>query len=119
LYGLPADFDASAFVGSSLEQISFSANTVDMSFASDMAITAETTFVYSICGPPHELENLSPPVRESRVMRLIGETVRSAQGWTDGTLVLTFVNGDVLSFYDDTKLYESYRIRVGNHEFVI
>jgi hypothetical protein len=41
VYGLPKDFDGSMFIGRTVELISFSVNTIHISFDGDVSITIE------------------------------------------------------------------------------
>lgn len=50
MYGLPSDFDASIFVGRELQQVSFTVNTVHLTFDGDVAITLESSFVFQMDG---------------------------------------------------------------------
>lgn len=117
--GLPSGFDSSRLVGCTLEQLSFSVNTVHLSFSSDVSITIEAYFSHSIPGDAGGSKPTQVPLRESRLMKLAGESIESAQASSDGTLRLTFTNGQRLVFYDDTPEYEAYRIRLGEEEIVV
>jgi hypothetical protein len=59
------------------------------------------------------------PVAGSRLMRLIGARVQAAKGDVDGTLTLTFDDGQILECLDDSDQYESYQIRNGTNETVV
>jgi len=118
MYGLPADFDASVFVGRELEQVCFSVNTIRFDFDGDIAITATSSIVLTLSAGT-EPEQQAPPVVASRVMALVGRKVRSAQSHTDGTLRLCFEGGGSLTYRDDMKSYESYYIRIADKEIVV
>lgn len=119
MYGLASEFDASRLVGCTLENVSFSVNTVHLSFAKDVAITIEACFMHSIPGEVGGSKPMRVPLRESRLMQLAGESIDSAQATLDGTLSLTFSNGHRLELYDDTPQYEAYRLRLGQDEIVV
>ena len=119
MYGLPSGFDASRFVGRSLEQISFSANTIHLSFDEAVCITIESSFAHSTREHVSHAERMSVPVSESRLMQLLGESIEFAEGAADGTLILRFTNGQALACFDDTPMYEAYRIRFGDEEIVV
>jgi hypothetical protein len=52
-------------------------------------------------------------------MQLLGESVESAVATDDGTLSLNFTNGQTFECYDDTPMFESYRMRFGDEEIVV
>jgi len=117
MYGLPTAFDASRFVRLTLEQVSFTINTVHLSFSDDVSITLESSFEHlAKDGKPRRL---AVPVTESQLMQLLGESVESAHASTDGTLSLRFGDGQALTCYDDAPMYEAYRLRFGDEEIVV
>lgn len=116
MYGLPENFDPLCFVQKTLEQISFTANTMHLSFCDDVSITVESCFVYS---SGRNTERTCVPVQVSGVMQLIGESVTNAAKDSKGSLVLIFSNGHSFTCLDDTKMYESYRLRFGGEEIVV
>lgn len=120
MYGLPKDFDASFFVGLEVQQVAFSANTLDVSFESNISVTLESSYEYrTLQQGERVVESGSIPVVESRLMRLTGQRVASADAFMNGTLTLRFASGDELTFLDDNPNYESYRIsRDGDETFV-
>jgi hypothetical protein len=118
MYGLPADFDASIFIGRELVQVSFTTNTVHLVFDGDIAITVESSFVLQH-SPGTEAVKQAPPVESSSLMALVGRQVRSAHADTDGTLTLRFDGGGTLACLDDSKDYESYHIRLLGKEIVV
>jgi len=118
MYGLPATFDASVFVGVQLMQLSFSANTVNLIFEPEIVVTIEAAFVVS-AGAGLQPVQYSPPVQFSDLMTLIGEHVVVATGSVDGTLVLEFDNGGRIVCLDDSVHYESYRIRANGLDLVV
>ena len=113
MYGLPSGFDASRFVGCMLEQVSFSVNTIHLSFSKNASITTESCFAHSLPGEACDSGRAHVPVCDSRLMQLLGESIECAEASSDGTLSLRFANGHRLVFYDDTPQYEAYRIRLG------
>lgn len=119
MYGLPAGFDTSRLLGCTLTQVSFSENTVHLSFTNDFSITIESSFSHSKPGRLSDVERSRVPVRESQLMQLLGESVDSAHASADGTLRLGFSNGHVLACFDDTPLYEAYRIKLGDEEIIV
>src|SRR5688572_5085924 len=100
MYGLPPDFDASPFVGCTLECVSFSENTIHFSFDRNVSVTVTSAFDH-IQNTYANGEPLSVPVQESQLMQLTGHSVQMAEGSEDGTLTLVFTNGQQLIVYDD------------------
>jgi len=119
MYGLPAGFDGSRLVGRTLEQVSFTTNTIHFSFDDDVSITLESSLLHSRPGEPADSGRMRVPVRDSRLMQLVGMAVRSVDGSSDGTLSLTFTNDHRVSFFDDRPEYEAYCIRVGRDVIVV
>jgi hypothetical protein len=109
--GLPANYDASFFVGREVKQVCFSVNTIDVIFDDDVYVSLRGPFVHKR-GPEANEEPQSVPVRSSGLMSISGRQVTSAGATTDGTLTLTFDDGQVLICLDDGG-YESYEIRNG------
>ena len=119
MYGLPVDFDASRLIGCTLEQVSFSENTVHLSFSNDASITIESCFAHSAHDDLRNDERSRVPVRESRLMQLLGESIESAHASAQGTLRLGFTNGHILACFDDTSQYEAYRLKLGDEEIIV
>ena len=119
MYGLPNGFDGSRLVGCRLVQVAFSANTVHFAFSDSASITVESSFSYMTAGDAAPPEMTHLPVRSSRVMQLVGEAIRSASASVDGTLTIVFASGQTLIIYDDTPLYEAYRLKIGQEEIIV
>ena len=119
MYGLPPDFDPTIIVGRRLQQVSFTANTVHLSFDEDLSITLESTFEHRFGSDSVQLEMGSIPVAESRLMQLIDKSIKSAQIEDSGTLLLDFGDRHTLRCVDDSLQYESYRIKYGDREIVV
>ena len=116
MYGLPVDFDASAFVGHAMVQVTFTQNTVGLSFDGDIEITLLSSFrLRNASGE----ESQTVPVGSSTIMLLLGVTVRSAEARKDGTLTLVFDDESTLVLPDDSKQYESYHLRIGTREIYV
>lgn len=85
----------------------------------DIIITIESSFSHFATSSTAKVEITPVPVAESRLMQVIGESVVTATGGRDGQLRLSFSNGHLLVIYDDSKIYESYRIFIDNTEIII
>lgn len=119
MYGLDPGFDASRLIGCALEQVSFSENTVHLSFSDDVSITIESCYLHSTRGDLGGAERTCLPVRESRLMQLLGESIETAHASPEGTLSLGFTNGQSLACFDDTPQYEAYRLKLGEEEIIV
>ena len=118
MYGLPPDFDASVFIGRELEQVSFSANTVHLTFDDDIAITLETSFLFQVDKTKTAVKQ-KPPVQSSSIMSLVGRRVCSARSTSEGTLTLQFTGDGTFTCVDDSEEYESYHIWLCGKEVVV
>jgi hypothetical protein len=118
MYGLPKNFDLTTLKGRHLELICFAAYSVYLHFENHLLITVVGAFRHimagEVVGDPGRF-----PLSESRLMRLLTHEVKEIQGQTDGTLHLTFSNGDTLVIFGDNGPYESYHIKHGDKEFTV
>jgi hypothetical protein len=122
VYGLPADFDASFFVGCTLNQIWFQEFSMQFLFGDDFAagptITLQSSYVFRATEDA-DAEQQEVPVSSSGVMQLVGLDVIGTSSRTDGTLRLDFEDGASIDFLDDTSQYEAYQIRFGDRFIVV
>jgi hypothetical protein len=118
MYGLPADFDPTLFLGRELEQVSFTANTVHLTFDGDASITILDTFEVRLVQGAAPVRQ-TPPVEQSNLMGLLGRRVVSAHRTATGTMALAFEQGGELLCMDESTQYESYTIRIGGREIVV
>jgi hypothetical protein len=118
MYGLPVDFDASIFHGRECCQISFTENTVYITFDEDLAITLESSFAFCLSAGTEAVVQ-APPVESSSLMALLGKRVRHASATLQGTLTLDFEGGATLVCLDDSKEYESYHIWSSGKEIIV
>lgn len=109
MYGLTTRIDLSMFTGREVEQISFSANTINIHLVGDIGITSETEVQYSIGeGAIPRVDGF--PVRESGLMSFVGETIARAARTESGGLRLDFRGGGALWIEDDSTMFESFSI---------
>ncbi len=113
MFGLPADFDGSFFVGRTLELVCFSENQVNLHFSVNTMIRIESAYSYN------GEEPVDVPVRQSNLMELLGSSVLAATGDQSGTLSLAFDHGQTLKVYDTTRQYESYIISYEGKDIVV
>ena len=113
MYGLPKDFNGDFFIGQILEMVCFNENQVYLHFGCEITVTIESAFSYQ------NDKIVSIPVRESDLMKMLGLSVSKAEGEKDGTLSLTFSNGETLKIYDISKQYESYSITYKGNRIIV
>lgn len=116
---IAAAFDASRLVGRVLQLVSFSENTVHLSFSDDTSITIEGSYTHSMRGGLEQDEAARPPLQQSRLMQLVGQPIEHARPSGGGALRLDFANGQTLTCQDDSSQYEAYRIKIGSEEIVV
>jgi hypothetical protein len=122
MYGLPKDLNLSFFVGKRLDQVSFAQSVIFFFFDDKVSITLESSFQHQM---RQDVENLrfgvmqSVPVAHSTLMQLVGHSVVSASGDDEGTLKLTFDDGQVLGCIEHRSPYESYNFTDGEHLYVV
>jgi hypothetical protein len=120
MYGLPTNFDASFFIGRTVQSVSYSVNTITVIFDKQIVLTIESSYEYeSLQSPDTPKEVGTVPVFESRLMEIAGLTVVGANGEHNGTLSIEFSGNRFLRCFDDSKQFESYRIMVGPREIVV
>lgn len=116
MHGFPSDLDPAVFCGRELQLVSFTSNTVHLSFDGDASITADSTVLYQVDDASALVQQV-PPVAASALMALVGRRVCAATSNTDGSLRLQLEGGGIITCLDDSKDYESYHVRVGGQEF--
>jgi hypothetical protein len=118
MYGLPEMFDASFFVGRTLQNVVFSQCMVELIFDGKVAIGIQSSYELQIAdGTGYVKRNrVEEPIHSSRLMQLLGARVASVRAERDGTLTLDFEHGSVFRCFDDSPNYESYSIGHGEEE---
>lgn len=116
MHGFPPDLDPAVFCGRELQLVSFTSNTVHLSFDGDASITVESTFLYQLDDASALVQQV-PPVAASALMSLLGRKVGAATSNTDGSLRLQFEGGGIFTCLDGSKGYESYHVCVDGKEF--
>jgi hypothetical protein len=109
MYGLPVDFDASVFVGRTVELVSFAFSQVDLSFDGIVLLSIQSAYLHD-----HGQESpaiTAVPSATSTLMQLVEQVVTDASGDDTGTLTLRFANGHVLQCLDNSPAYECYSIQ--------
>lgn len=119
MYGLPENFDASFFVGRTLEMICFNANQIYLHFDDEITITIEGSFSHQHARSSVNPRVVSVPAEQSDLMRLLEHKVVSVSADPDGTLTLDFDDGQIFTCYDQTPSYESYQIKHGDEVIIV
>jgi hypothetical protein len=118
MYGLTVAFDAAMFLGLEVESITYGENAIHVSLDRGFAVTSMTSIRYRYSGLDDIREDRLP-VSESGLMRIVGTAVTGAVRTASGGLALTFVNGAVVEFEDDSDQYESFSITTPDGEIFI
>lgn len=127
MYGLSPTIDLTFLYGMELSKVCVSAAQVQFHFCQPGATTSDTGISAEISYTHHHddtEDEWSPvtfmPVSGScSVLSLIGVSIVDVQGDPDGTLLLKFANGDSLTFYDETTMYEAYHIWHRNNPIIV
>ena len=111
------DFDPGVFVGSILEGIYFTENTVHFAFDGYRSITLDSSYELRRSG---EVERSEVPPRDKALPGLVGHIVIQCSIKEEGRILeLEFDDGHALAFVDDSSQYESFRIGVAGREIVV
>jgi hypothetical protein len=119
MYKLPKDFGLGFVVGRTLENVSFSENTVFFGFGDHVSITAFSSLQHEFLAGAAQPNKQCVPLNESRLMQLPGHSVVKASGDDEGTLTLVFDNGHILRVFKDDPHYECYSINDGKKEIYV
>jgi hypothetical protein len=119
VHGLPEDFDPAIFVGATVVQVSFSANTVHPTFeaAEDLGLTIEGAYEHSGSEPSEWRDQERVPPGHSRLMRLAEKRVEHAAAESTRRLLLAFDDGQQLRLLDDLPQSEAFHIQHGDETF--
>jgi Family of unknown function (DUF6188) len=111
MYGLKKDLDLNFLRGRQVEQVAVGAYQITFGFDEDVTISTYSQFVYFnereewIWKPEPGAAQIA-----ARTVSLLGATIQNFESQENGTLTLTFSNGQRLTFLDTSKEYESYDI---------
>ncbi|MEJ7623683.1 MAG: DUF6188 family protein [Pyrinomonadaceae bacterium] len=111
MYGLPDDFSTDFLLGRNLEQICINENQVYFHFDNQLFITVEGTYAYQNVESEAGELLIEVPRFDANVLQLLGSSVRKCASSPDGTLNLSFDNGQTLTMLDSSREFESYQIR--------
>jgi uncharacterized protein DUF6188 len=118
MYGLQKSTDVSFLKGRELIQIAIGVFQVQFNFDQNVGVSVEGEFQYIFEGKPFRWTPGSPE-SAAAVLRLLGSSVEELMATEDGTLTLTFTNGDSLIVKDSSAQYESYTISGGPNGLIV
>lgn len=118
MYGLPDDFDATVFVDTELDLVTYAVNTVFLRFGDRLSLTVVNTLSYRVAEDTEERIETLPPC-ETGLPCLVGRTVVAAESSRDGTLRVYLEGGAVISCTDDSPQYEAYSITVDTRRIFV
>ena len=115
MHGLPPGFDASFFVGRTLEHICASATILTLHFDDKLSVAVESGYSMYIgnaktTSQETRANRSSPPRVTSGLLDLIEHQISDATATREGTLTLRFDTGALLVLADESPEYESYSI---------
>lgn len=121
MYGIPEDFDPAIFVGAMVERVCFGPYIVHVDFGVEegLRLSIEGTFEHSGTADGGWQDAGQPPIDSSRLVRLAGQTVKTAVVKDAQTLALSFDDDQALHVYDSSRQYESFQIHHGQDVWVV
>ena len=118
MYKLPKDIKLDFFIGKTLFSIDISVHSLIFRFDDGLTVTVMSSIGYvDSTGKTNQSENFCEII--ATLVKLLNQSVVSAEGDESGTLKLEFDNGGKLEIYDDSKQFESYVIKNGEQIIVV
>jgi hypothetical protein len=111
--GLPKNFDATGFIGKTLEVLVIGQYQLTLRLSEDCTINVEGLIAIN------SEEPIDLPDSMIAIYPLINQIVESASATEDGTLALTFGNGTTLRILDSEANFESYNFSLAGKELVV
>jgi Family of unknown function (DUF6188) len=128
MYGLPPDVDLNFFVGRDLNHVEVGLANVRFNFDGPvlapgvqdlLSLTVQSRIEHSSKGSVNEWEgDENNPLSAASLLGLVGKSVVTVHGDPDGTLTLTFSNGDAVTIFDNEG-YEAYQICNGDQRIYV
>lgn len=109
MYGLKKDIDLTFLIRREIIQVAIGMYQVLFNFDEDTSIAVEGRFEYTTNASTVEWRPGNPLAACSAV-KLLSARIEAVEPLQNGTLRLTFSNGDCLAIYDVSAEYESYQI---------
>lgn len=108
MYDLPKGFNFGFLRDRELELLCFGPYAVTLHFSGDVRMQIEGPFRH-LAGE-RQAEPVHFPLSESKLMRLLTQRVIAVKAKPNGTLALSFGNGDSLIIEGNTGPYEAYSV---------
>jgi Family of unknown function (DUF6188) len=119
MYGLKPDVDLNFFIGKELIQLAVGPYDVQFHFHESVWLSVQSRTEHISKEIVHEWDgDANQPLAAGSLLGLISSSVISLQGESDGTLTLTFSNGDVVTVFDQEG-YEAYQIGNGDQRIYV
>lgn len=119
MYGLKPDVDLSFLIGRELIQVAVGSYDVQFHFHESVRLSVQNQIEHISKEIVHEWDgDENQPLAAASLLGLLGSSVTSVQGDLDGTLTLTFSNGDVVTVFD-REGYEAYQIGNGDQQIIV
>lgn len=106
--GLDTSIDLSFLCGREVIQVAVGIFQVVFAFDEQVSISVESEFRFGF--PDHCVWRTGEAQAAAPALRLLGARVEQVRSQGDGTLDLSFSNGDCLTILDSNKEFESYTI---------
>ena len=119
MYGLREDINLKFFIGRTLENVNFGIAIVQLLFDEETGISVEMHLEHQSKETLSVWDGDQHIAAVASLVHLIGCTITNIETQTDGTLTLVFSNGDVVTLYDDTSLYQAYHIWHGDDPMIV
>jgi hypothetical protein len=119
MYGLDITIDLSFLIGREAIQIAIGLYQVIFAFDDSVSISVESEF--RLISPQGDVSIWQPPgpYTAAAALRLLGAKIENVSGQKDGTLMITFSGGDILTILDSSKEYQSYDITCPGRTIVV
>ena len=106
-------------IGHVVEMISFGQYVVHISFDNGDRLSMTCPFRFEAEARVGQSLVHEAPLNDSNMLRVVGSSASHAKCESDGTLLLTFENGDVLIAYANNPGYEAYSLMLGGEEYIV
>lgn len=115
MHGFPETLELSPLVNRTLDSVGFAAFSIYLHFDGGHRITVEGRLGHRL-KPEEDLVWDVIPVDDSRLMRLVGQTVATWWRKDERRMHIDFAEGGRLELVDDSPAYESVQFLIGGRE---
>lgn len=119
MYDLPKGATFDFLRNQELELLCFAPYTVTLHFGEGIQLQIEGSFEHVIAGQDAKPVASKFPMSGSRLMRLLLERVSKVSTKHDGTLPLSFGDGDLVVIKGNAGPYESYNVTRPGHPLIV